>query len=292
KSIYIKFTEILQQKNNTQGVLLYAKIPSLEDKKIGLMECYCKNVEQKIVTLIYVRFKPTESYPKLDYYELNKYLNEQAFNQLFREFIIDTIHFDAFFQKDSLFYNGLDSSLKESYDRFLINKQKFFSQDFKDIKNDTIITYFEECMNLPNYFINSIMLSDSIKNRLKSNIDQSHNRLTTIKNIGDYFFITNKEKKRGDNKYVGGFHYTRYKGGVLFKTDQSFDTRYDQCAHEFGHWLGLPHSFRKQPDATSDERIKIPFYFLVKMMKDTQTNYMDYDITRKSWFKNQLINVK
>ncbi|MBP5368058.1 MAG: hypothetical protein J6Z01_06385, partial [Bacteroidales bacterium] len=289
--INVKFTKILQETDKvTKGELLYAEIPSL-NKKIGLIECFCKNVVKKTVTLIYVRFKASESYPNLNHYALQQYLNEQAFDQLFRSFIIDTIHFDAFFQKDSLFFNELDSSLRKSYEIFLSKKQKFFAQDFTNIKDDTIISYFEDCMNLPNYYLESLHLDDSIKNHLKSKIPLHYARFNTVKNKGDYCFITNKQKKIG-YKYVGGFHYTGYKGGVFFQTDQNFNSRYDQCAHEFGHWLGLPHSFRRQPDKNSDERIKKPFYFLVKAMKDTQTNFMDYEVTRKSWFKNQLINLK
>ncbi len=89
----------------------------------------------------------------------------------------------------------------------------------------------------------------------------------------DIYFITSVNKGQ-----VGGFHNVGYAGGVrtLFPSSSIGETQEEINAHEFGHWLGLPHSFSKQPQNTTLERIHSPYYFFVKEMQQTQSNFMDY----------------
>lgn len=76
-------------------------------------------------------------------------------------------------------------------------------------------------------------------------------------------------------------------GGVLFNVtinDQYGSTYKDMTAHELGHWLGFYHPFKEPNNPTLLHRI----IGTQNNLGQTQNNFMDYNIKRKSWFKYQL----
>lgn len=70
---------------------IYAYIPAI-NKKIGLLEYYCRAKEVRTVHLIYVRFKDESLYPSLDHNKLQSFLKTYSMNQLFLEMTVDTVH--------------------------------------------------------------------------------------------------------------------------------------------------------------------------------------------------------
>ena len=96
----------------------------------------------------------------------------------------------------------------------------------------------------------------------------------------DYFYITNIDKQG-----KGGFHITGDPGGVqlLYRQPITKETAIELSAHEIGHWFGLTHTF--------ETNRLIPFIIDPKQ-GGTFSNFMDYYIIRKDWFKIQLIKCK
>ena len=91
---------------------------------------------------------------------------------------------------------------------------------------------------------------------------------------------------------VGGFHNVGGIGGVRLQLNDKSkynETEEELNAHELGHWLGLPHVY---------EGNKVKGLHVIQFTKaktapgQSIDNFMDYNLKRKSWFKNQLINVK
>jgi len=83
---------IKSEKNiGASSLHIYAYIPSI-NKKIGLLEYYCRAKEVRTVHLIYVKFKDESRYPSLDHNKLQNFLNTYSFNQLFLEMVVDTVH--------------------------------------------------------------------------------------------------------------------------------------------------------------------------------------------------------
>jgi hypothetical protein len=78
----------------TDNLHIYAYIPSI-NKKIGIIEYYCRKKEERKVHLIYVKFKDERNYPNLDFKKLENFLNTYSMNQLFLEIKIDTMHFNS-----------------------------------------------------------------------------------------------------------------------------------------------------------------------------------------------------
>ena len=300
-AINIQFTKTLQSRENNKlpqnGVLLYAEIPSL-NKKIGLIECYCTEMIKKQIDLISVRFDSKSSYPTVNVSELKKYLNEHAFNQLFID--LDISLFEWNLDKDLYLNNPvylrLDDKEKRKFkEEYCLTENSFVTMEDGDVYN--------KLSEFHNPFSTFLQIQQDLALKAKDNEKVSkilslrqecfqYNQKQTENGSGELFFLTKIQKIQGANRYVGGFHSTGGNGGALYTTTESFDKRYDQFAHEFGHWVGLPHAFRKQPDKSEEEKNGTAVAFIVKLMKDTKNNYMDYDITRKSWTKLQLINVK
>ena len=298
-AITIQFTETLQSRENNKlpqnGVLLYAEVPSL-NKKIGLIECYCTEMIKKQIDLISVRFDSKSSFPKVNVSELKKYLNEHAFNQLFIDLDISLFEWDL--DKDLYLNNPVylrldDKEKKKFKEEYCLTENSFVTMEDGDVYNK-----LSEFHNPFSEFLGSLTKLNPKDatwiNKIGSLQKESfkYNQKQTENGSGELFFLTKIQKIQGANRYVGGFHSTGENGGALYTTTESFDKRYDQFAHEFGHWVGLPHAFRKQPDKSEEEKSSTAVAFIVKLMKDTKNNYMDYDITRKSWTKLQLINVK
>jgi hypothetical protein len=97
----------------------------------------------------------------------------------------------------------------------------------------------------------------------------------------DFYFITNLD--RGGSP---GAHLTGDAGGFQAKWLGSpyNETQEEITAHEFGHWQGLPHTFEINRNAT--------FNLIVAPKGSTKSNFMDYNIQRRNWFKIQLLNLK
>ncbi|NDW11238.1 hypothetical protein [Dysgonomonas sp. 520] len=95
----------------------------------------------------------------------------------------------------------------------------------------------------------------------------------------DYYFITNLSINGSD---VKGAHYTNNAGGgIRFKNGTSVSDG-EITAHELGHWLGFPESFKG-----NGVIINFP---INTTQGATRHNFMDYGVTRRRWYKIQLIN--
>ena len=101
----------------------------------------------------------------------------------------------------------------------------------------------------------------------------------------DYFYITNLSVPGSKpNTYLGAFHTIGAPGGVQckYRTSTSGETAQEAAAHEFGHWLGMPHTFE------SNQRMGR--IVINSTVAGTRDNYMDYNIRRKKWFRRQLLH--
>ena len=98
-----------------------------------------------------------------------------------------------------------------------------------------------------------------------------YNKIKTI-DSDDVLFMVNKNIKSIKDDETGGFHKTGGIGGVILKS--SLDSA-EAIAHELGHWLDLRHTKDEGTPTSIPE-------------SQTQNNFMDYNIKRKSWFRHQL----
>ena len=98
-----------------------------------------------------------------------------------------------------------------------------------------------------------------------------YNKIKTI-DSDDVLFMVNKNIKSIKDDERGGFHKTGGIGGVILKS--SLDSA-EAIAHELGHWLDLRHTKDEGTPTSIPE-------------SQTQNNFMDYNIKRKSWFRHQL----
>ncbi|SHF93076.1 hypothetical protein [Flavobacterium johnsoniae] len=98
----------------------------------------------------------------------------------------------------------------------------------------------------------------------------------------DFYFITNIEQKMpGTENYLGGAHLNGSPGGLQVKNkSEKNETDVELAAHEFGHWVGLPHTFESSAN--------IPL--INTTHGATKNNFMDYNVNRKTWFKVHLTN--
>lgn len=53
------------------------------------------------------------------------------------------------------------------------------------------------------------------------------------------------------------------------------------ASHEFGHWLNFPHPFESNKDIN---------IVINQTVGGSKENFMDYNISTKSWYKLQLLN--
>jgi len=107
----------------------------------------------------------------------------------------------------------------------------------------------------------------------------------------DYFFITSLEiPSAGTDVWKGGFHYTDQNGGVQVKYRKTTygETAEELTAHEFGHWLAMPHTW--EPGGT------LSFAIIGSAPPTagglTKDNFMDYNVRRKKWLKIQLLSYR
>jgi len=108
----------------------------------------------------------------------------------------------------------------------------------------------------------------------------------------DYFYITNLERPGSTpDTHLGGFHWPG-PGGVQVKYIGSNynESAEELTAHELGHWLGLPHTFKKLRATGQIQKINPPFIPITEYEGETNDNFMDYNVRRKKWLKIQLLN--
>jgi uncharacterized protein (UPF0147 family) len=106
--------------------------------------------------------------------------------------------------------------------------------------------------------------------------------LAAFSTTRDFYFVTNIEQKMpGTENYLGGAHLNGSPGGLQVKNkSEKNETDEELAAHEFGHWIGLPHTFESNPN--------IPL--INTTHGATKSNFMDYNVNRKTWFKVHLTN--
>lgn len=97
----------------------------------------------------------------------------------------------------------------------------------------------------------------------------------------DYYFVTNIVRMQGEETGLGGVHYTGSNGGFHVKMEvETIEKPVELATHEFGHWIGLPHTF--------ESNTNIPLIDITHGA--TKSNFMDYNVNRKTWFKVHLTN--
>jgi len=113
-------------------------------------------------------------------------------------------------------------------------------------------------------------------------------RLVETSPTDDIYLITNLE--RGD---TGGFHGVGVRGGLQLKCNRSAigETPEELTAHELGHWLGLPHTFRVNSVTGKVQDFPKGFTWITEKEGETWDNFMDYNVRRKTWFRFQLLHV-
>jgi hypothetical protein len=159
------------------------------------------------------------------------------------------------------------------------NNNNSMNQLFLDIEIDTFqfkSTYStSDLIGWTNKNIIDSLNIDFFGNKEPANFSKSH----------DYFYITNLDIKKPNGNYLGGFHYTGGQGGVQVKFRNSAigESAEEMTTHEFGHWLGLPHTWNK------NAYIKVEVQSSESLTKD---NFMDYYVLRKKWLKLQLLNYR
>jgi hypothetical protein len=113
-----------------------------------------------------------------------------------------------------------------------------------------------------------------------------------IKNAGeDYFYVTNLIRMKTEGEALGGVHNLGKSGGFQVKVeDLGGQSSEELTAHEFGHWINIPHTFEDK-DKDGIKKIPVlPFIIIHPTQGESKENFMDYNIQRKSWFKLQLLN--
>ncbi|MCF6352193.1 MAG: hypothetical protein L3J06_04190, partial [Cyclobacteriaceae bacterium] len=159
-----------------------------------------------------------------------------------------------------------DQSMNQLFLDFDVNsyhhQSRFNTEDLKGISQEQIL--------------------DSLNVEYFGNIDPPAKYGTEL----DYFYVTNLDIKKTESTYLAAFHWVNAPGGVQvkFRSSTSGESRHGAATHEFGHWLGLPHTFE----------IGKGKYTSKKLVDGTQgatsDNFMDYKVQRKKWFKFQLLN--
>ncbi|WP_375604864.1 hypothetical protein [Flavobacterium davisii] len=214
-------------------------------EKVGLIEYYCAETIKKNIHLIYVKFNDDITYPSpFTNQSLQYYLNTHSHNQFFIKYTVDSENFN-------------------------INQTK---------------TTFSTTYSSTNDILKGL---DGFK---FPGVDRSQFDPPNYDKANDYYYVTSlvREKASVSNdessQFLGGAHFTGGVGGFHVKATSSIgETQEELAAHEFGHWLRLPHTFE------SNGWLNI---ILDSKLSNTKHNFMDYQINRKTWFKIQLLNTE
>ena len=169
-------------------------------------------------------------------------------------------------------YRKIDIKEMENYLKNKSLNQLFINIDVNinnlDLNNVADKTFTQNIDKLISNYTSSNIEGKQLLDLLLEKYDKNYEKLQNT----DVFFILNKNIFLSDDNELGGYHYIGKIGGVLFNHDSS---PHENIAHELGHWLGLEHTWKEGTPET------IP-------KGQTQNNFMDYFIKRKSWFEFQL----
>ena len=169
-------------------------------------------------------------------------------------------------------YRKIDIKEMENYLKNKSLNQLFINIDVNinnlDLNNVADKTFTQNIDKLISNYTSSNIEGKQLLDLLLEKYDKNYEKLQNT----DIFFILIKNIFLSDDNELGGYHYIGKIGGVLFNHDSS---PHENIAHELGHWLGLEHTWKEGTPET------IP-------KGQTQNNFMDYFIKRKSWFEFQL----
>jgi hypothetical protein len=163
------------------------------------------------------------------------------------------------------------------------------NQLFLNMTIDTVHLYIDEKKSVFESMENRELLSRLEISLGRKNPQSLSNAIDWPKTYTVYF-ITDLVLK-GDNvgDFKGGAHRVGAAGGFQARLPAGIrETPQTVTAHEFGHWQGLPHTFRKYNGRI--QNIPPPFTPLTENTGGTTDNFMDYGVRGKTWVKLQLIN--
>ncbi|MFK7061586.1 fibronectin type III domain-containing protein, partial [Flavobacterium oreochromis] len=242
---------------NLTAMFIECKIKESKEK-VGQIEYYCALPVRKSIRLIYTKFSDETNFPNpYSDLDLQNFLNNNSHNQLFIEYTVTNENLDITTSTKSTFMNG----------------------------KNTMEALYLGLLNLKYGTPTGPVLN---QNYLPPGIDDAN----------DFYFITNLEKEKfaadGSTSlgFIGGGHFRSTNGGLFLKTPSSAynETSLETDSHEFGHWVGLPHTFEEKDANGSVIPKPQPFFTVHTNEGDSQHNFMDYKIKRKTFFKIQLLN--
>jgi hypothetical protein len=233
------------------GSLIIDVMVKETNEKVGELEYYCAEPIKKTVNLIYVKFKGETNYPNpYTNDELQKFLNENSHNQFFIEYLIQSENFEI--DQDRITFLSRKNSTEAIYYGLKVKKFPTYEWD-------------KEVAEYNKKF--------------------------------DYYFVTDIEKVKttaddgSPGSYLGGAHWLGTNGGAHLKTTSPIgETQVELDAHEFGHWIGIPHPFEEKDRNGNIVHKSKPFIKIETNQGSTKDNFMDYNVRRKTWFKLQLLN--
>jgi hypothetical protein len=260
KEIQIEAIETIDITNlkNLTSMFIECKIRE-NDKKVGQIQYFCATPVRKRIKLIYTKFSDDTSFPSpYSANDLQDFLNNNSHNQLFIDYTVVSENFDV------------TTSTKK---------------DFVSTKSTMEALY----LGLLNLKYGTPTVPIVSLSYLPPGIDSAN----------DFYFITNLEKVSAydvdgttPTTYIGGGHFMRANGGLFLKTHGSIynETNLETDSHEFGHWVGLPHTFEERSKDGTIITKPHPFFKVHLNKGESLHNFMDYNIRRKTFYKIQLLN--